>query len=147
MSREIVDAQEAPKAFCADMVYDCLSSDMFVRGRQEDAQEFLGVVLEKLHQELCTEEDKLETETWMQAGSKKHAVTRHVTSGASLITQWFGGRMKSIVRTVGQPPSITIEPFQTLQLDIDVNPDLRDLYFESAISHHAAKFRVGKGRR
>ncbi|GAA5823149.1 hypothetical protein JCM10212_001942 [Sporobolomyces blumeae] len=59
-------------------------------------------------------------EGWEEVGSKgRTAVTR--TTGEtkeSPISRIFGGRLRSVLRCPGQKDSVTIEPFQRLQLDI-----------------------------
>lgn len=40
----------------------------------------------------------------------------------SPITRIFGGQLRSVLRCAGQKDSITLEPYQRLQLDIQVRP-------------------------
>lgn len=113
------------------------------RGHQQDAQEFLGFLLEELHEE-CSRamrsgpgsssgrstplgsalsvSDQAENETgWMEVGHKqKPAVTR--SSGSSLmdspVSSIFGGKLRSELKITGNKLSVTLEPYSPLQLDI-----------------------------
>lgn len=128
-----------------DFVYDTINKlprfrDMR-RGHQQDAQEFLGFLLEELHEE-CTiamqksgangssgrstpvgsvsnTSDNLDG--WLEVGHKqKSAVTR--SSGAinaeSPVNNIFGGKLRSELKIAGNKLSVTLEPYQPLQLDI-----------------------------
>ena len=115
------------------------------RGHQQDAEEFLGFLLEGLHNEcvqVMKDGDRQTTESgastsaqritpvsspvdphggWLEVGPKqKAAVTR--ASGAitteSPITRIFGGKLRSELRVPGLKNSVTLEPYQPLQLDI-----------------------------
>lgn len=44
----------------------------------------------------------------------------------SPITRIFGGKLRSVLRCPGQKDSVTIEPFQRLQLDIQVRGSRAD---------------------
>ena len=116
------------------------------RGHQQDAEEFLGFILEEMHEE-CVKAMKpsspksssgASTPTngpmsptsesgmagdggWHEVGPKqKAAITR--SSGAitteSPITKIFGGKLRSELRVQGMKNSVTLEPYQPLQLDI-----------------------------
>jgi len=110
------------------------------RGHQQDAQEFLGFLLEELHEECAramrsgsstasgmstpvgSNAEALDNEAgWMEVGHKQRAaVTR--SSGAisadSPITNIFGGKLRSELKISGNKLSVTLEPYQPLQLDI-----------------------------
>lgn len=130
------------------------SSNTQQRGHQQDAEEFLGFLLEGLHDECVsvmkgTSSSNIElgaaapTESsaspgrdstqdfgasqaggadagWLEVGPRqKAAVTR--SSGAvteSPITKIFGGQLRSELRVPGLKNSVTLEPYQPLQLDI-----------------------------
>ncbi|CAO1628969.1 unnamed protein product [Parajaminaea phylloscopi] len=58
-------------------------------------------------------------EGWMEVGQKgKTAFTRTTSTSDSPITKIFGGKLRSVLRTPGVKDSVTLEPYQPLQLDI-----------------------------
>ncbi|KAK3996698.1 hypothetical protein QBC44DRAFT_137151 [Cladorrhinum sp. PSN332] len=122
------------------------------RGHQQDAQEFLGFLLEGLHDE-CTHvmraapvstastapnssassptlASKPEgADDWLEVGPRQRAaVTR--SSGhshtQSPINKIFGGHLRSELRVPGNKNSVTLEPYQPLQLDIGA-PEIRNI--------------------
>ncbi|KAK9782827.1 putative USP domain-containing protein [Seiridium cardinale] len=124
------------------------------RGHQQDAEEFLGFLLEALHDECAsvlrhlpdasaattaanssaasptvTTPTESDSNAWLEVGRKQRpAVTRSsghpVTS--SPITKIFGGQLRSELRVSGLKDSVTLEPYQPLQLDID-SPQVRNI--------------------
>jgi ubiquitin carboxyl-terminal hydrolase 10 len=113
------------------------------RGHQQDAQEFLGFLLEELHEECAAAmrrgtsassgrstpvngasnmSDVAENDTeWSEVGRKqKPSVVR--SSGTILtespVTNIFGGKLRSELKIQGNKMSVTLEPYQPLQLDI-----------------------------
>ncbi|KAJ3294112.1 hypothetical protein HDU79_011471 [Rhizoclosmatium sp. JEL0117] len=103
------------------------------KGQQQDAEEFLGFVLDALHEELLLlrREEKpgksSSTESlsptsgddWVEVGPKhKNTVTRTTEVKESPITQIFGGKTRSVLKPAGDKESVTLEPIQRLQLDI-----------------------------
>jgi ubiquitin C-terminal hydrolase len=125
-----------------EVIYDVIrknSKNALLKGRQEDAEEFLGYLLDGLHSEFVnamnsrkqavqvasavergnsTEAASTEGE-WLEVGFKQRtSVTRSVQVSESPITKLFGGKIRSTLKVPGQKDSITIEPFQSLQLDI-----------------------------
>ncbi|KAI9188694.1 hypothetical protein H9P43_000115 [Blastocladiella emersonii ATCC 22665] len=136
-------------------IYDVVRAQRkmaLVKGRQEDAEEFLGFLLDGLHLEfvaamkaaaeaeeaaaLAAKQRSGSTSSlngngngasgddgeWLEVshGHGKHrtAVTRSVQATESPITRLFSGRIRSTLCVPGQKDSVTIEPFQSLQLDI-----------------------------
>ncbi|KAF5658548.1 ubiquitin thiolesterase [Fusarium circinatum] len=113
------------------------------RGHQQDAEEFLGFLLQSLDDE-CTSVLKNSTlhgqerrassgsgaggEDWLEVGRKqKAAVSRSSGSNSfSPISRIFGGSLRSEFRVPGLKDSITTEPYQPLQLDIG-SPDVRNV--------------------
>ncbi|CCJ30186.1 unnamed protein product [Pneumocystis jirovecii] len=121
--------------------------DSMRRGHQEDAEEFLGLLLDALHEEfldkmksdpvissICTlnrmncmnftdfsdhSQDKNDNE-WVEVGPKqKTSIMRSANVSESPLTPIFTGNFRSILRVSGMKPSITLEPYRSLQLDIE----------------------------
>ncbi|KXX81918.1 putative ubiquitin carboxyl-terminal hydrolase 3 [Madurella mycetomatis] len=142
--------------FTPEFVYDAIRKlprfASMRRGHQQDAQEFLGFLLEGLHDE-CAQvmraapastastapSSSLPSPTsntapeggddWLEVGPRQRsAVTR--SSGhshtASPITKIFGGQLRSELRVRGNKNSVTLEPYQPLQLDIG-SPEIRNI--------------------
>lgn len=127
-----------------EYVYDVIKRlprfDNMKRGQQEDAEEFLGFLLAGLHDECAqlikNDKPKQAQEPfsssnsdqagsnergWHEVGPKqKTAITQ--SSGAieyeTPITKIFGGKLRSEYKKPGEKPSVTLEPYQPLQLDI-----------------------------
>lgn len=125
------------------------------RGHQQDAQEFLGFLLEGLHDE-CAQvmraapastastapnsslpsptssraTDPLEGgDGWLEVGPRQRsAVTRSSGHSHTLspVTKIFGGQLRSELRVPGNKNSVTLEPYQPLQLDIG-SPEVRNI--------------------
>jgi len=118
-----------------------LEEDTFkvVDGRQEDAEEFLTCLLNGLSDEmlammkLADEQSVAETPTngppsedtaddWQEVGAKgKSCVTRRVANGSSVqtpIQSMALGMCRSSVKSESGDNSATLQPFYTLQLDI-----------------------------
>lgn len=135
------------ESFTPDFVYDIIRQlprfASMERGHQQDAEEFLGFLLEGLHDEcvsvikaaeaegaakaIATEESG-DANGWLEVGSKqKTAITR--SSGHSIdspITKIFGGTLRSVLRVPGLKDSVTMEPYQPLQLDIHL-PEIHNI--------------------
>ncbi|XP_075045463.1 ubiquitin carboxyl-terminal hydrolase 10 isoform X2 [Mixophyes fleayi] len=141
-------------AFEPTYVYRLLTvskSSLSEKGRQEDAEEYLGFVLNGLHEEMLSlkkilypENDKISVsngpetqpandvnmnehedhgegsdEEWERVGPRnKSSVTRQADFVQTLITDIFGGHMRSVVYQQSSKESATLQPFFTLQLDI-----------------------------
>jgi ubiquitin carboxyl-terminal hydrolase 10 len=59
---------------------------------------------------------------WLEVGKKqKTQLIQTSTHRSSAITSLFGGTLRSTLHTPGSKDSITIEPYQPLQLDISSN--------------------------
>ncbi|MEE6499991.1 hypothetical protein FKM82_003661 [Ascaphus truei] len=142
-------------AFEPTYIYRLLTvtkSSLSEKGRQEDAEEYLGFILNGLHEEMLSlkkllfpqndkmpisngpdtrpekEEDEVKQqdeqgegseEEWEQVGPRnKSSVTRQADFVQTLITDIFGGHMRSVVYQQSSKESATLQPFFTLQLDI-----------------------------
>uniref|UniRef100_T1J495 Ubiquitin carboxyl-terminal hydrolase n=1 Tax=Strigamia maritima TaxID=126957 RepID=T1J495_STRMM len=113
------------------------------KGKQEDAEEFLSCILNRLHEEMLeiisaanlknnklkngeavtTEKPNHSTgddeSDWLVMGYKnKSCITREVKCTPSPIFDIFGGTMRSMLQQAGSKNSATLQPFFTLQLDI-----------------------------
>lgn len=141
------------------MVGSLANTVLIQRGHQQDAEEFLGFLLEGLHDE-CAQvmraalapndstlvsnssqptptqsvssksHDAAEpSDVWLEVGPRQRpAITR--SSGysniASPVTKIFGGQLRSELRVPGLKNSVTLEPYQPLQLDIGA-PEVRNI--------------------
>ncbi|GAB1293724.1 Ubiquitin carboxyl-terminal hydrolase 10 [Apodemus speciosus] len=125
-----------------------IKSSLSEKGRQEDAEEYLGFILNGLHEEMLSlkkllspthekhsvsngpgshlmEDEELEDmgegseDEWEQVGPKnKSSVTRQAEFVQTPITGIFGGHIRSVVYQQSSKESATLQPFFTLQLDI-----------------------------
>lgn len=104
-------------------------TDLLQRGHQHDAEEFLGFLLDGLHEEAVatmkktaaaiTNGNSSDESGWMEVGHKQKAATTRTTEVVeSPITKIFGGKLRSEFRVPGLTPSVTLEPYTPLQLDI-----------------------------
>ncbi|KAG5979992.1 hypothetical protein E4U55_004504 [Claviceps digitariae] len=138
--------------FTPEFVYDAIRQlsrfASMEHGHQQDAEEFLGFLLQTLDDEcthlmnkaLNSEGKKAEGSApatqnapdasgdWLEVGRKqKAAITRSSGSSSSTpITKIFGGLLRSELRVPGLQDSITTEPYQPLQLDIG-SPEIRNV--------------------
>ncbi|KAL8769835.1 MAG: hypothetical protein Q9209_004273 [Squamulea sp. 1 TL-2023] len=141
------EVEQYGEAFIPEFVYEVIRRlprfSSMRRGHQQDAEEFLGFLLEEMHDECSramrgsslkqtsetsrsplTESNGPELAVdngWLEVGPRqKAAITR--SSGTirteSPITQIFGGKLRSELRVPGMKNSVTLEPYQPLQLDI-----------------------------
>ncbi|XP_077167084.1 ubiquitin carboxyl-terminal hydrolase 10 [Paroedura picta] len=126
-----------------------IKSSLSEKGRQEDAEEYLGFILNGLHEEMLilkkllspqnekllvsngpettpvNEEEEQEEQgegsedEWEQVGPRnKSSVTRQADFVQTPITDIFGGHIRSVVYQQSSKESATLQPFFTLQLDI-----------------------------
>ncbi|KAK3809584.1 MAG: hypothetical protein J3Q66DRAFT_72707 [Benniella sp.] len=142
--------------FVPENVYDALRGlKKFdsMRGRQEDCQEFLGYLLDGLHEEFLAamkekplgsdangtldhddSESGVSEDEWMEVTGPKNkaSFTRTAQFAETPISNIFSGKLRSILRIPSQKDSVTLEPFQSLQLDL--TPD-NVLTIEDALSN------------
>uniref|UniRef100_A0A671PEX4 Ubiquitin carboxyl-terminal hydrolase n=1 Tax=Sinocyclocheilus anshuiensis TaxID=1608454 RepID=A0A671PEX4_9TELE len=126
-----------------------IKSSLSEKGRQEDAEEYLGFILNGLHEEMLAlkklispQEEKAPTpngpesqpgveegpaekeeegsdDEWEQVGPRnKTSITRQADFIRTPITDIFGGHIRSVVYQQSSKDSATLQPFFTLQLDI-----------------------------
>ncbi|XP_067341451.1 ubiquitin carboxyl-terminal hydrolase 10 isoform X2 [Channa argus] len=126
-----------------------IKSSLSEKGRQEDAEEYLGFTLNGLHEEMLAlkklispQEEKALTpngpesqpgeeevvndkqeegseDEWEQVGPRnKTSITRQADFVRTPITDIFGGHIRSVVYQQNSKESATLQPFFTLQLDI-----------------------------
>lgn len=100
------------------------------RGHQQDAQEFLGFLLEEMHEECARAEkhtaskqegDESAVDGWLEVGHRQKAAVTQMSgslSSESPVTRIFGGKLRSEFKVPGNKTSVTLEPYQPLQLDI-----------------------------
>ncbi|KXJ74711.1 hypothetical protein RP20_CCG013093 [Aedes albopictus] len=125
-----------------------LRSDIFqVEGRQEDAEEFLGCVLNRLNDEMIElmklsknesdvngddaangEVHHDDQDDWkvICGNRNKGTVTRTTDFGRSPMSDIFGGKLRSRVHREGDHATDNIQPFFTLQLDIEKAASVKD---------------------
>lgn len=64
---------------------------------------------------------------WLEVGKKqKTNVVRNTETRESAVSRIFGGTLRSVLHTPGQKDSVTLEPYQPLQLDIQ-SPTVRSI--------------------
>lgn len=144
------DLEKFGEPFTPEFVYEAIRKlprfSGMQHGHQQDAEEFLGFLLQSLDDE-CTHvmdislssiASQVENSSsdghedasgdWLEVGRKqKAAVTRSSGANASTpINKIFGGLLRSEFRVPGLKDSITTEPYQPLQLDIG-SPEVRSV--------------------
>ena len=144
------ELEQYGSAFTPDFVYEVINRlprfSSMRRGHQQDAEEFLGFLLEGMHDESIkviksnasnnisasatptlngpaspvSDSASLKGDaTWQEVGPKQRAaVSRSVDQDGSPVTKIFGGKLRSEFRVPGLKDSVTYEPYQPLQLDI-----------------------------
>lgn len=119
----------------------------FKLGKQEDAEEFLTCILDGMHEEMSAavtllnkndkaepledgytngyaagetdEDEEMVADAWEQVGPKKKSVqTRRAEFAKSPIADIFAGMIRSVVYKALAKETATLQPFFTLQLDI-----------------------------
>lgn len=134
------------------------NSFVIQRGHQQDAEEFLGFLLEGLHDD-CAQvmraaanasntstspnsaqatptpsvssktNDAESGDVWLEVGPRQRAAVTRSSGHSNVdspVTKIFGGQLRSELRVPGLKNSVTLEPYQPLQLDIGA-PDVRNI--------------------
>ncbi|XP_053979268.1 ubiquitin carboxyl-terminal hydrolase 10 [Hylaeus volcanicus] len=138
----VVDIQSGV-AFEPSYVYTMLKNTsaagvFSVEGRQEDAEEFLSCLLNGINDEmlelikLVNNDQNVTTnvetnvnynngeEEWKVMGPKnKGSITRCTEFGRTPLSDIFRGQLRSRVSRAGEQPTDNVQPFFTLQLDIE----------------------------
>ncbi|XP_076638518.1 ubiquitin specific protease 10 isoform X2 [Colletes latitarsis] len=138
----VVDIQSGV-AFEPSYVYTMLKNTsaagvFSVEGRQEDAEEFLSCLLNGINDEmlelikLVNNDQNITTnvetnvnynngeEEWKVMGPKnKGSITRCTEFGRTPLSDIFRGQLRSRVSRAGEQPTDNVQPFFTLQLDIE----------------------------
>lgn len=140
------ELEQYGEPFTPEFVYDAIRKlprfASMRRGHQQDAEEFLGFLLEALHDECAqvmrhlpnsagnsatgspsatSPTSATDTNDWLEVGRRQRAaITRSSGHPVALspISKVFGGQLRSELRVSGLQDSVTLEPFQPLQLDI-----------------------------
>ncbi|XP_055002126.1 ubiquitin carboxyl-terminal hydrolase 10 [Sorex araneus] len=148
-----------------------IKSSLSEKGRQEDAEEYLGFILNGLHEEMLALKKLLSPDSekptvsngpgrhsaaeelgegsedeWEQVGPRhRTAVTRQADFVQTPITGIFGGHIRSVVYQQSSRDSATLQPFFTLQLDIQsdrihtVQDALESLVAREAVQGYTTK--------
>ncbi|XP_014789899.1 ubiquitin carboxyl-terminal hydrolase 10-A [Octopus bimaculoides] len=145
-SAELIPGPPFEPSCVYNMLHMIESTLSFKFGKQEDAEEFLSFVLNKLHEEMLAvvnvannnpnqsdenhnsrhkengflpDENANTDDDWEQVGPKNKTVyTRRANFTRSCVSDIFAGQMRSAVYQVASKESATLQPFFTLQLDI-----------------------------
>ncbi|CAK7233107.1 hypothetical protein SEUCBS140593_008491 [Sporothrix eucalyptigena] len=148
------------EAFTPEFVYNAINQlprfSSMIRGQQQDAEEFLGFLLESLNEECAkviqdaavanasaptsgqaTPTLSVASEApdvssvgggWLEVGHRQRAVVTRSSGHVSTspINSIFSGLLRSELRVPGHKDSVTLEPYQSLQLHID-SPEVRNI--------------------
>ncbi|OAY73151.1 Ubiquitin carboxyl-terminal hydrolase 24 [Ananas comosus] len=131
--RRVLESGKSLSPIMFDAVLQNFTPDL-PTGIQEDAQEFLSFVMDRMHDELLKlnghfpslQDGNLplvssaeDDDGWETVGPKnKSAVTRTQTFMPSELSAIFGGQLRSVVKARGNKASATVQPFLLLHLDI-----------------------------
>ncbi|KAF8484498.1 hypothetical protein DFH94DRAFT_235293 [Russula ochroleuca] len=127
---DVVDSFEP--TYMYDAMKEKSQLKILLDGKHEDAEEFLSLYLDALDEELAelrtyistyklTSASGVELEKEVQSTEGQTEVGKEDYTASSVespISRIFGGRSHSIVRTPGQPDTITIEAWRSLKLCI-----------------------------
>ncbi|ESO96906.1 hypothetical protein LOTGIDRAFT_214445 [Lottia gigantea] len=115
---DIEPGQDFEPKYVHNMLHVIEVNPAFKLGKQEDAEEFLSILLDGLHEEMAAAINSKD-DSWEQVGPKnKSVVTRRATFSKTPISDIFAGQMRSVVSKTGSKESATLQPYFTLQLDI-----------------------------
>ncbi|ORY65280.1 uncharacterized protein BCR38DRAFT_341350 [Pseudomassariella vexata] len=146
------ELEQYGEPFIPEFVYEAIKKlprfASMRRGHQQDAEEFLGFLLETLQDEcslimrhlpdsslttttaanssvvtptVSSPTSIVDTSDWLEVGPRQRAAITRSSGQATLsspITRIFGGQWRSELKVPGCKDSVTLQPFQSLQLDI-----------------------------
>jgi ubiquitin carboxyl-terminal hydrolase 10 len=141
------------RPFTPDYFYDLLTEFNPMSSLwHEDSQEFLCFVLEKLHGELTKVIEDVSTcakatpttianndddrDEWEEVGKKNKStivITKEDAFKESIITDIFGGKLRSVLRIKGQKSTSSIQPFYCIHLEVN---DQRVTSVEDSLQLH-----------
>ncbi|XP_066596871.1 ubiquitin carboxyl-terminal hydrolase 10-A-like isoform X2 [Prorops nasuta] len=137
-TQDLVATIQSGSAFEPISVYRVLrhtvaAGHFSIEGRQEDAEEFLSCLLNGINDEMLelmklvgddqntnnTSNSEDEEDEWKVMGPKKKgSVTRCTVFGRTPLSDIFRGQLRSTVFRAGEESTDNVQPFFTLQLDI-----------------------------
>ncbi|XP_020281748.1 ubiquitin carboxyl-terminal hydrolase 10 isoform X2 [Pseudomyrmex gracilis] len=138
-------------AFEPSYIYAILKHKSFngvfsVEGRQEDAEEFLSCLLNGINDEMTeimkfinghtvATENNIngdhghDEEEWQIMGPKnKGSITREIEFEKTPLSDIFRGQLRSRVSRAGEQPTDNVQPFFTLQLDVQKADSVRSAF-------------------
>jgi ubiquitin carboxyl-terminal hydrolase 10 len=147
---------ESSDAFVPKDIYDILRKLVRTpntqKGRQEDAAEFLGFLLDGLHEELASlgntamlpDKEVEKEDGWI---TPRSSVTTRVAEikQETVVSRLFSGRTRSVLRVEGGRDSATLEPFSPLQLEIAGVQNVEDAIKEFSKSEVLEDYTSSKG--
>lgn len=114
--------------------------------QQQDAQEFLQFLLDRLHEETLSKPSKSQEtkEIWenVPKSKKKHIIQSDMKISDSPINDIFGGRFKVEIRKKGEKNSIIFEPFLSISLPLQSSHSHPFLNIQQAMTEFLSSQRL-----